>query len=270
MYKLVAIDVDGTLFNDRKEITKEVNEAIQAAKAKGVKVVVCTGRPIVGARPIIEELKLTDENEYVITFNGALVQDTHTNEVVSEISLTYHDLKALYELSLELDSPMHFFDSKNVYTPNKDISRYTVHESNINQVPLHYRTIEEIPEDFLIPKVMFIDEPDRLNKIIAAIPNSFKEKYTMVKSAPYFLEILHPSVSKGNAVKQLAEKLSIKKEEVICIGDGDNDLSMVEYAGCGVAMGNAVPSVKEAAEFQTFSNNENGVAYAIEKLILNK
>ncbi|EKN66670.1 hypothetical protein BABA_14472 [Neobacillus bataviensis LMG 21833] len=270
MYKLVAIDVDGTLFNDQKEITKEVNEAIQAAKEKGVKIVVSTGRPIVGAQPIIEELKLTDEDEYVITFNGALVQNTHTNEVVSEISLSYQDLKVLYELSLQLDSPMHFFDSKNLYTPNKDISPYTVHESHINQIPLHYRAIEEIPKDFLLPKVMFIDDPERLDKIIAAIPNSFKEKYTMVKSTPFFLEILHPSVSKGNAVKQLAEKLGIKREEVICIGDGENDLSMVEYAGCGVAMGNAVQSVKAAAEFQTFSNNENGVAYAIEKLILNK
>lgn len=270
LYKLVAIDVDGTLFNDRKEITKEVNEAIQAAKAKGVKVVVCTGRPIVGAQPIIEELKLTDEDEYVITFNGALVQNTHTNEVISEISLTYQDLKVLYELSLKLHSPMHFFDSKNVYTPNKDINQYTVYESHINQIPLHYRTMEEIPADFLIPKVMFIDEPEHLNNIISNIPDSFKEQFTWVKSAPYFLEILHPSVSKGNAVKQLAEKLSIKREEVICIGDGENDLSMVEYAGCGVAMGNAVPSVKKVAEFQTFSNNENGVAYAIEKLILNK
>ncbi|NRD77732.1 sugar-phosphatase [Bacillus sp. BRMEA1] len=269
MYKLIAIDIDGTLINDRKELTNEVIDAIQSAKAKGVKVVISTGRPIGGVLSLIEELKLNEEDEYVITYNGAVVQSTLTNEVISEVSLTYQDLKELYELSIQVQSPMHFFDSESIYTPNKDINKYTVHESHINQVPLHYRTIDEIPEDMLIPKVMFIDEPERLQKVIDAIPNSFREKYAMVQSAPFFLEILHPSVSKGNAVKQLAEKLSIKREEVICIGDGENDLSMVEYAGCGVAMGNAVSSIKEAAQFETLSNNENGVAYAIEKLVLN-
>ena len=268
MYKLVAIDIDGTLMNDRKEITKEVNDAIQAAKAKGVSVVICTGRPIVGVQSIIEELKLNDEEDFVITFNGALVQNTYSKDVESQITLAYENLKELYELSLKLDSPFQFFDTESLYTPNREISRYTVHEAHINQIPIHYLPIDEVPKDMLIPKVMFIDEPERLNTIIANIPESLWEKYTFVKSTPFFLEILDPSVSKGNAVKQLAEKLSIKQEEVICIGDGENDLSMVEYAGCGVAMANAVSVVKEVAQFHTLSNNENGVAYAIEKLVL--
>ncbi|WP_042461311.1 sugar-phosphatase [Neobacillus dielmonensis] len=270
MYKLVAIDIDGTLLNDRREITKEVNDAIQAARAKGVRVVICTGRPIGGVRPIIEELKLNDQDDYVITFNGALVQNTHTNEVKSQITLTYDDLKDLYELSLKINSPLHFFDTKKIYTPNREINRYTIHEAYVNRVPLQYLPIEEVPNDMIIPKVMFIDEPERLNQIMGKIPESVWEKYTLVKSAPFFLEVLDPSVSKGNAVKQLAEKLSIKREEVICIGDGENDLTMIEYAGCGVAMGNAEAVVKEVAQFHTLSNNENGVAYAIEKLVLDK
>jgi Cof subfamily protein (haloacid dehalogenase superfamily) len=269
LYKLVAIDIDGTLMNDRKEITKEVNDAIQAAKAKGVKVVICTGRPIVGVQSIIEELKLNDEDDYVITFNGALVQNTHTYDVETQITLKYENLKELYELSVKLESPLHYFDTENLYTPNKEISPYTIHEAHINQIPLHYRPIDEVPEDMTIPKVMFIDEPERLNTHIGKIPEEFWDKYTFVKSTPFFLEILDPSAGKGNAVKQLAEKLGIKREEVICIGDGENDLSMIEYAGCGVAMGNAESIVKEAAQFHTLSNNENGVAHAIEKLVLN-
>jgi Cof subfamily protein (haloacid dehalogenase superfamily) len=269
LYKLVAIDIDGTLMNDRKEITKEVNDAIQAAKAKGVKVVICTGRPIVGVQSIIEELKLNDEDDYVITFNGALVQNTHTYDVETQITLKYENLKELYELSVKLESPLHYFDTENLYTPNKEISPYTIHEAHINQIPLHYRPIDEVPEDMTIPKVMFIDEPERLNTHIGKIPEEFWDKYTFVKSTPFFLEILDPSAGKGNAVKQLAEKLGIKREEVICIGDGENDLSMIEYAGCGVAMANAESIVKEAAQFHTLSNNENGVAHAIEKLVLN-
>lgn len=270
MYKLVAIDIDGTLINSHGEITTEVNAAIQAVQEKGVKVVLVTGRPIGGVTTFVEELGLNEEEDYVITYNGAFVQNTYTGEVILQNFLTYNDLECLYELSQQLHSPMHYFDLNNVYTPNKAISRYTVYESFTNQVPLHYQPIEEAPMDIQMPKVMYIDDEARLNEIIEAIPESFKEKYTMVKSAPYFLEILHPLVSKGSVVKQLAEKLSIKREEIICIGDGGNDLSMIEYAGCGVAMGNAIPAVKAAADFQTLSNNENGVAHAIEKLVLNE
>lgn len=270
MYKLVAIDIDGTLLNSRNEITKEVNDAIQAAKAKGVKVVLCTGRPIVGVNPYIEELKLNGEADFAITFNGALVQNTHTEEVFLENNLTYQDLNDLYELSKKVRSPMHYFDSKNMYNPNKTINLYTIYEAFANQIPIHYRPFDETPTDIVIPKVMFVDEPERLDKIIETIPDSFKEKYMMIKSTPFYLEILHPIVSKGRAIKQLAEKLSIKREEIICIGDGENDLSMIEYAGCGVAMANAAPTIKEAADFQTLSKDENGVAYAIEQLILNK
>ncbi|KAA6449944.1 sugar-phosphatase [Bacillus atrophaeus] len=270
MYKLIAIDMDGTLLNDHHEVSAEVCDALQAAKAEGVKIVLCTGRPIGGVRRYLDELNLIEEGDYVIAYNGALVQNTHTNEVVNELSLGYDDLKSLYELSLELNTPMHFFDSSRLYTPNRDISEYTVYESYVTQVPLHYRKLEEISEDIVIPKVMYIDKPENLSHVISSIPEDVKEKYTMVKSAPFFYEILHPEASKGNAVRQLAKLLGIEQQEVMSIGDNGNDLTMIEWAGCGVAMANAIPEVREAADFQTRSNNEHGVAYAIHELVLKK
>lgn len=269
MYKLIAIDIDGTLINNNEEITQEVKDAIHAAQSQGVKVVLATGRPIGGVSRFIEELGLTKEEDYVVTYNGAFVQNTNTKKIVVQTNLTYENLQEVYALSQQLGSPMHYFDLDYVYTPEKAINKYTVYESHTNQVPLYYQPVDEAPEDIQIPKMMFIDDKERLDQTIEAIPASFREKYAMFKSAPYFLEILHPHVNKGEAVKRLAEKLSIKREEVICIGDGGNDLSMVEYAGCGVAMGNAIPAVKEAADFQTLSNDEHGVAHAIEKLVLN-
>jgi Cof subfamily protein (haloacid dehalogenase superfamily) len=270
MYKLIAIDMDGTLLNDHHEVTPEVYDALHAAKKKGVKIVLCTGRPVGGVHRYLESLQLNQEGDYVIAYNGALVQNTHTNEVVSELSLNYQDLKDLYELSLELNTTMQFFDSAHLYTPNRNISRYTVLESYMTQVPLCYKTLDEVPADMVIPKVMFINEEEKLDKIIASIPPEFKEKYFMVRSSPFFYEILHPEVSKGNAVKQLASILGISQQEIIAIGDNGNDLTMIEYAGCGVAMANAIPEVKKAANFHTMSNNENGVAYAIQELVLNK
>ncbi|WAA12722.1 sugar-phosphatase [Fervidibacillus halotolerans] len=270
MYKLIAIDIDGTLINDEHEVTEEVYTAIQLARAQGVKVVLCTGRPIGGVEPYIERLQLNEKDDFVITYNGALIQNTNTKEVVSQQSLNYDDLKRIYELSIELNSPMHFFDTERMYTPNKDISKYTIYETSITKVPLHYRTISEIPKDIVIPKIMLIDEPEKLKKTIAAIPDSIRENYALVQSMPFFYEILHKNVSKGNAVKQLAELLNIRREEVMAIGDNGNDFSMIEYAGCGVAMENAIPELKQIADYITLSNNEHGVARAIEKFVLKK
>lgn len=268
MYKLIAIDIDGTLLNSNREITQEVAETIQAVREKGIKVVLCTGRPIGGIKPFVSELGLHDEGDYAITFNGALVQNMYTEKMVSGNFLTYDDLKALYELSEQVHSPMHYFDLHDMYTPNKQINRYTVYESFASDVSLHYQTFAEVPKDIQIPKVMFIEEEERLNEIIAAIPASFKERYMMVQSTTFFLEIMDSMVSKGSAVKQLAEKLSIPRSKIMCIGDNDNDLSMIEYAGCGVAMANATTGVKEAADFHTLSNDEDGVAHALKELVL--
>nr|MDF9460273.1 sugar-phosphatase [Bacillus pumilus] len=270
MYKLVAIDMDGTLLNDQHMVTAEVFEAIQQAKAEGVKIVLCTGRPIGGVNRYLDDLQLNQEGDYVIAYNGALVQNSHTNEVVSELTLSYDDLTSLYELSRELDTPMHYFDSAHLYTPNRDISEYTVLESYLTKAPLKYLPVEEADPSMRLPKMMYIDQPERLEKTIQAIPSEVKDKYMMVKSTDFFLEILHPEVSKGNAVKLLAKELGIAREEVMAIGDNGNDVSMLEFAGRGVAMGNAIDDVKAVADVVTKSNNEAGVAHVLHELVIGK
>jgi hypothetical protein len=163
---------------------------------------------------------------------------------------------------------MQYFDFENLYTPDTAISRYTVHESYLNGIPLHFSPVENFPEDRPIPNIMYVDDPDRLNETIKQIPDRVLEKFAFAQSAPFFVEFTHPQATKGNAVKALAERLGIKQSEVMALGDNHNDLSMIEYAGCGVAMENAIPAVKEAADFQTLSNNDHGVAHAIQKLVL--
>lgn len=268
MYKLIAIDMDGTLLNDHHEVPENVKSALHQAKKQGIKVVLCSGRPIGGMRSYIKQLSLDEDGDYAIAYNGAFVQNTYSNEVVAELSLKHDDLQNLYDHSLELNTPMHFFDVNGLYTPNADISEYSVLESYLNKIPLGYRQVSDVPKDISIPKIMYINKPEKLTHTIQALPESLKDQYNIVQSSPYFLEFVHPSASKGNAVSKLAELLGIKQEEVMCIGDNGNDISMIEYAGCGVAMGNAIPEVKAVADFETLSNNEGGVAYAIEKVAL--
>ena len=232
--KLIAIDMDGTLLLPDHTISPAVKNAIAAARARGVNVVLTTGRPYAGVHNYLKELHMEQPGDYCITYNGALVQKAADGSTVAQTALSYDDYRFLEKLSREVGSHFHAMD------PNTQ---------------------------FL--KVMMIDEPAILDQAIARIPQEVKEKYTVLKSAPYFLEILDKRVNKGTGVKSLADVLGIKPEEIMAIGDQENDIAMIEYAGVGVAMDNAIPSVKEVANFVTKSNLEDGVAFAIEKYVLN-
>ena len=267
MYKLIALDMDGTLLNEEKQISPANYEAIQQARENGVKVVLASGRPLVGFRRYLEELNLISQEDYAVAFNGALVQSSEGSEIVSRTTLTVEDYKYLNELSKELKVNIHALTESMVIAP-KD-NKYTRLEAEMNHISSEIIAVEDVAEDTTIVKVMFIDEPELIEEIIEKIPETVTEKYTIVRSAPFFLEFLHKSVNKGTGVAALAEKLNIKQEEVICIGDAGNDIHMIKYAGLGVAMGNAFPEVKKVANFITKTNEQDGVAHIINKFILN-
>lgn len=266
--KLVAIDIDGTLLNDQYEVTPEVKKALKAAEDKGVSIVLCTGRPLPGVQLLLNELDLLKENDYVITYNGSLVQNTQTGTVISRYGLTSDDFITVEAMARRVGSHLHVIDEESIYTPNRDISPYTVHESSLVGMPIKFRTPEEITTQVSPVKMMMIDEPEILDAAIAKLPESFKNQYTTVKSAAFYYEILNKEASKGAAVAKLAAHLGIQQEEIMAIGDNENDLSMIEYAGIGVAMGNATPAVKKAADVQTASNEEHGVAQIINQYVL--
>ena len=265
--KLVAIDIDGTLLNSKKEITPSVFEAIQDAKAAGVKIVITTGRPIAGVSKLLKELHLMDPGDYVITFNGGLVQETATGKELIKDLLDYEDYLDIESLANKLQIHSHVITKDGIYTSNRDIGRYTIHESQLVNMPLYYRTPEEVREKEFV-KAMYIDEPDILDAAIAKIPKEFKDRFTMVKSAPFYLEILGKTTNKGAAVLHLAERLGIQQEETMAIGDEENDRSMLEVVGHAVVMKNGNPALKKIATHITKSNDESGVAYAIRKWVL--
>lgn len=268
MVKLIAIDLDGTLLDSSHQVSGVTKATLAEAKSHGVKIVLCSGRPIGGMRQYLEQLQLTDAEDYVIAYNGAFTQKTKSGEVITEISLQHDDLKELYNLSLELDTPMQYFDIETLYTPNKEISTYTVYEAYLNNIPLEYRPVDEYPSNQIITNIMYVNDPMKITQTLKNIPKHLYEKYAVAQSAPFFMEFTHPEATKGNAVKKLADKLGIKQSEIMAIGDNGNDISMIEYAGYGVAMKNAIPEVKAVAKYDTLTNNEDGVAYAVQKFVL--
>ncbi|MBL1230575.1 sugar-phosphatase [Enterococcus sp. BWB1-3] len=265
--KLVAIDIDGTLLDSNRNITARVKEAVQKANKQGVFIVLCTGRPLPGVKSLLEELNLYRDNDYVITYNGSLVQATKSKEVISKYTLSYTDFLEIELEARKVGSHLHMSDEQNIYTFNRDIGKYTVHEAYLVDMPLKYRSVEEITPDINVIKMMMIDEPKILDHSISQLPSSLKEKYTTVKSTEFYYEILNKEASKGNALEKLAAHLNIPIEETMAIGDNENDLSMIEKAGIGVAMGNATENVKNAADVHTSSNDEDGVAEVLFKYL---
>lgn len=264
--ELIAIDLDGTLLTPERKITAKVKETIEIAKTKGIKIVVCTGRPLPGVSPILEALNLEEEGDYVITYNGALVQQSHNGKAIAHHTLSHKDFLKIEEMSRQVDVHCHTIDEKYIYTANKDISPYSVRESFLVNMPIHYRTVEEMDPTLEISKMMMIDEPDILDAAIAKLPKDFYDEYTILKSEPFYLEVLNKSASKGQALKDLGEILGIPRENMMAIGDNENDKDMIEYAGMGVAMGNAIASVKEISNYVTDTNEHDGVATAIEAI----
>ena len=261
MYKLIAIDMDGTLLKSDKTVSDRTKKTLKEAREKGVNVVIATGRPIDGVSRYLEELDMLGENDYVLSYNGGLVLKTKSREIISKIALTGADLHYLHKLSEELGVNIHAFS-----TPKN--SKYTEVEANINNIKIGINDYSKIEDDHSIIKVMMIDEPEVLQKAVDNLPKEVYEKYTVVRSTPYFLEFLNKEVNKGTGVKLLADHLGVKQEEVMTFGDAENDLDMIVYAGMGVAMANGFEEVKEAANYITDSNEEDGVAKAIEKFVL--
>lgn len=267
--KLVAVDIDGTLLTSNRTITPEVYQAVQDAKTAGVKVVITTGRPIAGVTQLLSELNLCDEGDYVITFNGGLVQDTSSGQELVKETISYDDYLDIELLARKLGVHMHAITKDGIYTANRNIGRYTIHEAQLVSMPVFYRTPEEMADKEIV-KIMFIDEPEVLDAAIANIPADYHDRFGLVKSQPFYLEIVNKTVSKGNAIKHLADKLSIDMSQTMAIGDEENDRAMLEVVAVPVVMANGNPELKKIAKHITLSNDESGVAHAIKTWVLGK
>lgn len=269
MYKLIALDMDGTLLTSDKTISERTKRAIASAREQGVKVVLASGRPIDGMQDKLNELGIDGDNEFVVYFNGSMVKELGTNKVIHSAIIDGKRAKQVADLAQQLGADCHAFSTElGLITPR--LNEYTDIESTINGVPVTEMDFAQLDDDHPIIKAMIVAAPEQLNEVIKQIPQSFRETFTIVQSAPFFLEFLSLDSNKGVGVKAIADYLDITAENVICMGDAENDHHMLEYAGLGVAMENAMEQTKAIADYITASNNDDGVAKVIEEFVLNK
>ncbi|MCV3296905.1 MAG: sugar-phosphatase [Oenococcus sp.] len=268
--KLVAIDVDATLLNSRNELTKHTIDVLEEAIKQGVKPVITSGRPLPGTEPYYAKLGIANrDDQYAINYNGATIRTT-SGKMIAQTPVSIQDYRDIYKLAGEIGVKVHAETADYIYTPYLSAPKYTKYESKLTNCQVRHVRMQDLKESDVLAKIMFIDEPEIIERVKKELPQWVYDRFTVVPSSPIFLEFIHKGISKGSAVKTLAEKLNIDISDVMAIGDQGNDISMIEAAGVGVAMANAIDEAKEKAQFITKSNDEDGVAFAIEKFVLNQ
>ncbi|MCH4124208.1 MAG: Cof-type HAD-IIB family hydrolase [Levilactobacillus sp.] len=260
--KLIAIDIDGTLLTSNHKLALSTIDAIKAATASGIKVVLCSGRPLAGVRPYLEMLDLIGDDQYVIAHNGAAVQTTTGQPLITH-SLSLNDAQRLVDLADQAPIHYHLITPQAIYTPNRPASAYSIRESHLVNLPIKYLPADQIPDGEDLLTFVFIDETAVVDQFDTTIPAALRQQFYVVHTDPHFIEVLNRHVSKAQALQELAQRLAIDPTDVMAIGDGPNDLPMLQAAGLGVAMGNADAEVQAAADAVTASNDADGVASAI-------
>ncbi len=277
-YKLICIDMDGTLLNTQKEVSHRNRRALINASERGVKVVISSGRAYNFAVPFVD---YTDKEVPIITANGALVKEKNSGKVLYKKILGAVTASKIYQIFRKYGILVSYFADDTIFSEEKHkmVFQYNLINKILPEelrfkVILH-NSIEEWEQSFLkynddILKCLVIHEDkDILQKARREIEATIDD-VELTSSGENVVEVNSKGVSKGRAVELLSGIYNIKKEEIICIGDGENDISMLQASGMPVAMKNAPEIVKEKARFITDSNDEDGVAKVIERFVLDK
>lgn len=267
-YQMIVLDLDGTLTNSEKQITKRTKDALMEAQRQGKTVVLASGRPTHGILFLAEELELEKFGGYVLAFNGGLVMNCKTGEILFQKLLPVSANPKIAKAAQNENADLLTYQDDMIITNNR-FNQYVQAESRITHLGI--KEVDDLASyvDFPVSKFLILEEPDRLVEIEKRVKKSFGEAFSVYRSAPFFLDIMPQNIDKAQSLEQLIQQLGIPREEVIACGDGHNDLDMIRFAGLGVAMANAVEPLREIADYITYSNDEDGIAHVVETFMLN-
>lgn len=266
-YEILALDLDGTLTNSKKEISRPTQEALIDIQEHGKKVVLASGRPTPGVIPLAKQLHLEKYGSYILSFNGGCITDCRSGELIYNKTVPddvlfplFHIVKKYSGLDILTYSDNHIISG---ICPNQ----YTELESRINHMPI------EVTDDFTsritepVNKFLVTGEPGIVERASQEIKAYFRSYLSIYCSDPFFLEIMPAGIDKAHSLMRLLTSIGLNADQMICCGDGYNDLTMIEAAGLGVAMENAQPLIKERADYITKSNDNDGVLHVINQFM---
>lgn len=268
-YRVLALDLDGTLTNSEKVITPKTKEALMRAQEAGTIVVLATGRPTCGVAPLGEELQLERFGGYLLSYNGGCMISCADGTVIAQQTLPSDLVPAIAAFAKREQVNLITYEGNDIITENPNCP-YTEIEARVNGMKI--RKVDSFVDyvKFPIPKCLMLAEGTILESVEKRALEAFSQRLNIYRSEPFFLEIMPQHIDKAHSLGKLLKHLGLHRGQLVACGDGFNDASMIEYAGLGVAMGNAQPAVKVLADVVAGSNDEDGLVPIIEQYFLNR
>lgn len=262
-YRAIALDLDGTLTNHEKVVTPKTRKALLKAASEGAVIILASGRPTYGIEPVAECLELNQRGGYILSYNGGNIVNAKTGEKLFSQYLPDEVIPELYAYAEENGHALLGYAGNEIITEMPD-DQYVKEESRINK--MNIRKVENLFEA-LEPhptKLLMTGDPTLMLKAEEELVEKLGDRMDIFRSAPFFLELVPKGIDKAKSLTRLLTKINLTPADLIAFGDGYNDLSMLKLAGMGVAMENAAPEVRAEADYVTLSNEEDGVAAALE------
>lgn len=266
-YEIIVLDIDGTLVNSQKVITEKTLNTLLILQKLGKKVVLASGRPVQGIVGHARTLCLGDFGGYILAYNGGAVIDVRTNQVIYS---KYFPNEIIPEICEELKGTnvtINTYEGDKIIEGNA-INSYSDIESKI--VGMKAKFVNNFAEyvNFDINKLLLAGDPQEILRLEEIFAERYKGVIGVFRSEEFFLELVPLGIDKAKSISVLLERIGLNRNQCIACGDGYNDITMIQYAGLGVAMGNAVDEVKESADLIADTNDNDGVAQIVEKYML--
>ena len=266
-HKILVLDIDGTLTNSDKVISPETKKGLMMIQERGHIIILASGRPSPGMMKYAKELELEKYGGYLLSFNGARIINCRTGDIIYQQTIPRFILPKIYNFAKENGCGLITYCGDYVVS-GTGIDEYIELEARINGMPV--REVDDFLHfiDFDVNKCLMTAPPEKAEKLTAILQEKFEGILSIYRSEPFFIEVMPKNIDKAFSLNRMLETVGLKKEDVICCGDGYNDVTMVKYAGIGVAMENAREEVKAVADYITKSNDEDGLVEVIDKFIL--
>lgn len=267
-YKLIVLDVDGTMLTSNRELTKRTIQTLRKVQQMGIRIALASGRPTYGILPLAKAIDLGVYNGFIISYNGAQVMEAQTGQILFERRIDPQMVPYLEKRAAKLGMTMAYYDGNEVVST--DITNpHVKDEAEMNGMTLRQDDHLSLNMDDWPAEIMLVsDDEEALTSIEEHMQRHLNGVMDTIHSNPYYLEVVGYQVGKSYAMSALVQKMGIQMSEVLAIGDGEADINMIQMAGTGVAMANATEGVRRCADFTTLSNDEDGAALAIEKAIV--
>ena len=263
-YRMIALDLDGTLTNHDKEVTPLTREALLRAQDEGAVVVLASGRPTYGIMPVADCLELEARGGYILAYNGGQIIDCRSGEVMYSKQLPDDILPVLYSYARSHGHALLGYVGDEIVTESP-FDEYVQEESRINRMDV--RRVDNLLAsiDRHPTKLLMTGDPAAMAAAEEELAGLVHGRIDVFRSAPFFVELVPQGIDKAQSLLRLLTRLGLTPQELMAFGDGYNDLSMLKFAGLGIAMANAAPEVRAEADWVTLSNEHDGVAHALER-----